>query len=400
MAGELVPQDDLPGDLVPASDLPSAAPARAAPSQRDVRLAEPKPKRVMWGDAGAAMNASDAYGEVTDLVNRGIYNAGGWVTDKASKVLSPEIAGALGFGTNVGLQGATTLLGMPAGNKMITPAVKAVGDAAMDYGRTNMWKALRPDKAARESGDAAAAVETLLKEGVNVSEGGVRKLTGMIDELDNALTAALAQAQATQNVSTIGVIRPIQEAIQKFSFRNNHAADSAAIRQELLNFFDNPHVQGALQIPVDTAQKIKRALYQEIGEDKFGKLGAAAVEGKKAVARGLNESLGRVSPEAAAANAQMKPLINARDLAEERVLANKNKMDVGLGWLAMHPWAIPGWLLDRSATARSLAGRAAYTTGEGVNAIAPSAGTVGGAAVMGVGAHELGSPPPPQKEKR
>jgi len=298
------------------------------------------------------------------------YKAGGKVTDVTG---SP----ALGAATNLGIQAVPMMLGGEVG-KLGAPAMQSMG-------RSLMSSALKPDKFARESGDAAKAIETLLQKGYNVTEGGVEKMTAAIDKLDEALDKAISTSKNA--VSTTSIIKPIKDAIAKFKDGLDHAENTKAIKAEVLKFFDHPEVQGAFQIPVQTAQKIKQAIYREAGDKAygFGQKPMAQLEGKKAIARGLNEGLGRAEPEAAAANREMGPLINARDLAQNRVMASANRDPLSFGVL-VDPAKGAAWLAQRNPFVQSVAGRGLYS---GAEAIPRTAGQVAGG-VLGM---EEGQPP-------
>lgn len=396
MAGELVPQDDLPGDIVPASDLPSAAPAKAAASQRDVRLAEPQPKtgvggfieRNDWlGHVFPPLRAGPTLQKGMDWLDKSIYDAGGAVTDTAAGAgLSPQTSAALGFGTNVGLQLMPVGMGGGAAGAVARPSL-------MQHGRELMQSALKPNKSARDSGDAARAIEYMLERGENVSAGSVEGLTRHIDDLEQWVNASIQRSgQGGASVDTTRMLVPVAEALQRFRYGLEHAADARSIRGEVLKFFDHPEVQGAFNIPVELAQRIKQGIYRELGDAAYGTgvKPLAEREGKKAIARGLKEGIEDVVPEAASTNRVMGQAINARDLIQDRLSVAANRNPMGLGILASPSHWLP-WLADRSEMAKSLLARIAYSG-------APAEG-VGAAAGGAVGAH-MGSAPPPKKEKR
>src|SRR3990167_3857640 len=107
------------------------------------------------------------------------YKAGGAVTDFTG---SPE----LGAAANFGIQALPSILS--------GTAVKSASESILKpAGRWVMRKAINPSKAANLSGDAAKAAETFLKEGKNVTPGGiskfseeVKKLAGDVDDIVNA----------------------------------------------------------------------------------------------------------------------------------------------------------------------------------------------------------------------
>jgi hypothetical protein len=181
-------------------------------------------------------------------------------------------------------------------------------------------------------------------------------------------------------VNVISAVRPIKDAIAKFKDGLDQASNKAAIWGEVRKFFTHPEVQGMLDIPAELAQRIKRAIYTEVGDKGygFGVKPMAEREGKKAIGRGLNEGISRVSPEAAAINAEMSPLINARDLAQDRVLTAMNKQALGIGIL--NPKTLLLHMADRSELAKSLLARFLYS------GVAPNATAVGAGTGAGIGA--------------
>lgn len=387
--GQPVPADDLPTGVVPASDLPgsTASAASAAP----VTPTEPSAFRKGVDTANAVLPYMTPWGmaakgaeEVQKVVSKGAYNMGGAVTDSLasgkSSILNPygipvphEYAAAAGGLTNFALEAIPAFLGGPAA-KASTPAVIEKGGKAL--GERWMQQALQPSRAARESGDAEKAMGHLLTADTNqMSKGGVQRLTAEIDKLDEAVDAAIKRAP---NAETVAVLTEQRKSIEKFKDGLEHATTSEAIQAEVNKFFSHPNVQGMLQIPAETAQAMKRAIGKEINwgkaplESKTPEV-VGKEEGKRAVVRGLNEGIAGVSPEVAAINKEMAPRIKARDLVEDRMGSHGNKMDVGLGYLAAHPWLIPAWLAERSPYFGALRARAAYQ-----NQIPGAAGTTAG----------------------
>lgn len=367
--GAPVPASDLPSGLVPASDMPEDAGApKTAPSHVPA-----SPRGILRSALHSARYAlpvvgpAEAMRDASDAADKLAYRAGEGATDVATGLgASPQTAAKFGVGANMAVGAIPAFVGGEAG-KLASPQVA-------NLGRRLMSSALKPDKFARESGDAGRAIQTLLDKGFNVTEGGVQKMTAMIDELDAQLTQAIANSPA--KVSTISIVKPVKDALDRFRYGLDHATDAKAIKAEMLKFFDHPEVQQAFQIPVQTAQAIKRGIYRELGDKAYG-IGLksdAQREGKKAVALGLREGIERAEPSAAGINKEMGDLVNARDITQNRVLVAGNKNPVGLGWL--NPREMIPWMLDRSELAKSLAARGLYS---GREAIPASAGRALGA---------------------
>jgi hypothetical protein len=273
-------------------------------------------------------------------MDRGIYEAGGKVTDVLSNAgMPPPVAALGGTAANLGLQGASAMLGGGAGAK----AAPMLGNMAKE----TMYKALKPGKVAALAGDADKAVSTLLDQAVNVTKGGVDKLTSKIDKLYEEVDEISKNSK--NEVSTLSVVKSVKEAIQKFRYGLDHAENEADIRKEMLKFFNHPEVQNQMKIPVPIAQAIRRATDKEVGHAGYqlGTKAAGEKEGKMAVAGGLREGLGRAEPEIAKKNAEMSDLINARKLANERVTTARGNQELGLGAL-VDPRKWPLWLAQRN----------------------------------------------------
>lgn len=300
---------------------------------------------------GAAVKAGS-------LLDKGAYNLGGAVTDKASELgASPEVAGALGYASNVATQAAVPAVAQRVGAKLMSPVLR-------EGAKSLMWSALKPDKFSRQSGKAERAVQTLLDEGANVTHGGVAKLNDKIDDLDDLLTQAINNSSF--NGRKVDALKHIRRVLAEYRLAPNSPENLAAIRKVAEEFFDNPMLRGAEEIPVQLAQKMKRAYYKMLGDRSYGAQlrPAAERDATKAVAEGLKDIVEKGAPEAATLNAQLSPLINARNLAQARVLSSANKNPIGLGMIAANPKAMIPWLADRSELAKSLAARALYDGSE------------------------------------
>lgn len=342
-----VPLDDLPANLVPAGDLPGAP---------DIK---PRidPSTIVEPDAGQrrmGIRKNRIKDNSTLLkAGKGFLNLGEDVGRETSATLadyglSPGAANMGGF-----LADAGTYFLPVAGSGQ---ALKAVVKPLAETGAAKlMWSALKPGKAARESGDAAKAVRTLLDEGVNVTEGGVKTLTDKIDKLDDALSAAIQGSSATLQKSD--VLMSLRDVIREYKQGTLTSGNLDKIRDVGRELMNHPLLRGVADIPVQLAQTMKRANYRELGDKAFG-IGlrpSAERDALKAVTRSLKEGVEAGVPEAAAINAEMSPLINARDMALDRVLVSMNKQPLGIGIL--NPATLIAHLADRSELFKSILAR-------------------------------------------
>jgi hypothetical protein len=310
---------------------------------------------------------------VSDLMDKAAYNAGGYVTDKASILgASPETAALLGYGTNVATQAIPSIIG----GKAIEAASKP---AAQGVGRWLMQKAVHPSKESLMTGKAQKAIETFLTEGRNVTSGGMGAMADEVGKLstkvDDVINAAQSQGKA---VSIASILSPVANAkAGHWGKQYNNADDIAAINKTLTDFLTDPRIAGKSSIPIREAQDIKSATYKALGEKVYGKdVLPASVAGQKAGIQGMKEGIERAAPEVIPMNQRMSKLLNAIEVAEPGILMSGNKNVGGLAYLAENPFAAGGFMLDRSDLVKSILARLAYT---GV----PNAANVGTASILG-----------------
>lgn len=284
-------------------------------------------------------------GAVTD---RAAYNAGGAVTDALAPYVPPEVAGGAGYATNV----ATQTVPMVVGNML----GKAVQPAMQQGGRELMQSALKPTIADLRKGNAAKAIDTLLEEGINPTQGGLDKLRSQIAVLDDQVANTIANSSATVNKGDVGT--RLLDAYNKFRMQVNPTSDVNAIKQAWLEFKNHPSLPTE-DIPVQVAQAMKQATYRSLGDKPYGELAGASQEAQKALARGLKEEISAAVPEVAGLNKKEGELLNAAKIVERRVLMDSNKNPLGLGVLNPTMW--PLWLWDRSPLAKSLTARMLYS---------------------------------------
>jgi hypothetical protein len=253
---------------------------------------------------------------------------------------------------------------------MLEPAAQATG-------KSMMWRALKPAKAARMNGDAEKAVQTLLDEGVNVTKGGVESLTGRIDELDDALDAAIKGS--TARLQKTDALKGLKDVIKEYKAGTMAAESLDDVRRVARNLIEHPLLRGKTDMSVQAAQAMKRQNYKELGDAAYGTglKPSAERDALKAVTRSLKEGIERGTPEAGAINAEMSPLINARDLAQDRTLVAGNRDLLGIS--TMNPKTMLLSLADRSQLLKSLLARFLYS------GVAPAVAPVGAATGGGIG---------------
>lgn len=300
------------------------------------------------------------------------YGAGGMATDYATEAgASPETAAKIGYGTNVITQAIPSILTGNIFQSASTPAFQAGG-------RSIMRSALKPSSGEMLSGQGNKAVETLLKEGINVTPGGAKVLAEKITGLSDEVSTLIKQAeQAGVTVSKIEAAKRAQDAITKFRAQVNPGADVNAIKASIEQFMKHPDLKALKDIPIELAQKMKSGTYSILGSKAYGEVGSASTEAQKAIARGLKEEIEKAVPAVAGKNAKQAELLNALELVGKRAAVSGNKNPIGLGALAENPAAATAFALDRSELVKSILGRLLYSGGPSVLRDTTRAGTAG-----------------------
>lgn len=329
-------------------DAPVAAPAD--------QTAPPAPKKnYQFGDP--IYDVGPAYGAATDAVEKGIYNAGGAVTDAATAMgASPDTAAKAGFATNVGLNAVPMVVGAPA---------RAITGAIQGTARDAMQSALKPTIAALRNGDAATAITTMLDNGINVTRAGVDTLRSKIGELNSEISQAIQNSPAMVNKWDVG--QGLKDLLKKFSSQVNPQADMDAIRKAWTEFREHPLLAGKSEMTVQDAQAMKQGTYKQLA-GKYGELGSADTEAQKTLARGLKDQIAAKVPDVGALNAQETDLIKTLGVTERRVLMDANKNPGGLAWLTTNPAKFAAFMADRSPLFKSIVARALNTSAEPVGA--------------------------------
>lgn len=285
--------------------------------------------------------------KVNQAIEHAAYDAGGKVTDATG---SPE----LGFAANVATQAIPAVLGGQGFSKVASPALQSGAKAVMQ-------SALKPTVADLKSGKAARAVDTLLEEGINPTQGGVAKLQKHIDEIGTQVDDLIANSTATINKADVG--SHLRSTWDSFKKQVNPQADLETIRKSWDAFKNHPMLAGKMDMPVQLAQDLKQGTYRQISK-KYGQMGSAEVEAQKGLARGLKEEVSKAVPEVAALNKTESELINALNVAERRALMEANKNPMGLSLLANNPASWAAFMADKSALFKSLLARTMYSGSE------------------------------------
>lgn len=261
--------------------------------------------------------------------------------------------GALQAGGQAALQGAATGIGnaISVGAAKVAPALM---QSALKPG-------LRATLGAIKSGDTPPVVQTLLKEGVNVTPGGIEKLNGIIGASNDAIKSALDALPSGTAINPLKVTSRLSDTAAKFANQVNPQADLAAISDVGQNFLA---AHGANDLTPQAAQALKVGTYAALKDKAYGQIGSAQIEGEKALARGLKEELANEAAKNGvdlnALNAQEGAAITARDAIAKRVAQVGNRDPAGLAWLAHSPVTFLMAISERSPVVKSLIARGLY----------------------------------------
>ncbi len=232
---------------------------------------------------------------------------------------------------------------------------------------------------------ADAVVQTMLEKGINVSKGGVEKLRGMIGDLQQHIDDTILTSTASINKARAA--SELRGVFDKFKFDVMDGRKSIeTIAQSWKDFTDHPLVKGKMDIPIQTAQEMKKQTYRSLeaaGAYERQTQSPARVESKQALARGLRKEIAAAEPRVADWNAEESKLIQALEPTERRVLQEMRNNPVGLSLLAHSPEAMMGFVGDRSSKFKSILARMLYAR-EGSNAMR-NTGAAGGVSLFEIG---------------
>jgi hypothetical protein len=225
----------------------------------------------------------------------------------------------------------------PIARAAIKAAPAGVGRAVL-LGKTPeaaYESAMKPSTTLSQA-DRAAMVKTGLENSIPVSKGGLEKIGGMIDDLNDKIKAEIA-ADPTRPVSTVRAVRNLDNVRARFANQVTPQPDLNEISQVQSNFLKNPKVapQGAGpspgSLPAADAQAMKSGTYRALGDKAYGELKGANIEAQKALARGLKDEIATQFPEISGLNAAESKLLDLQPVLEKAVNRISNHQIVGIG---------------------------------------------------------------------
>lgn len=259
-----------------------------------------------------------------------------------------------------------------------------VGGAMTRMAPHLMQSALKPGMKASlqavKSGEVPPVVNTMLKEGINVSPRGMDKLNVLLNATDEEIKDAIASV--TANVSPLKVTSRLSDTARTFGQQVNPVSDLNAVSKAGHEF-----LAAHPQLTVQEAQALKTGTYRQL-RGKFGELKSADVESQKALARGLKEEIADEVRNSLAGfkgqlgmkggididplNAREGALIAAREELARRLVVSGRRDPMGLSSLAIsHPATFLTALIDRSPAIKSMIARGMYVNAGNAVKVSP-----------------------------
>lgn len=290
--------------------------------------------------------------------------------------------------TEAGMQGGAQAIG-----GAVAPVLARAGSAVMQSAVKPGIKSTATALMKGVRGEDLPIVKTLLKEGVNVSPGGISKL----DRVISATNAEIKDAINTipGKVSPEAVATRTEKVASRLANQVDNESDVSAVQGVTRRFLaqDNTtkvaHV-GTKDVPsgvldasgrmvmraepvmgrvsrdltLPEAQSMKTGTYQSLKEKAYGELKGPEIEAQKALARGLKEEIEieakKSGVDLASKNAREGAAITAKEAVARRVAAAGNRDPISLAWLAAHPTTGLLFVMERSPAVKSMIARGLY----------------------------------------
>lgn len=361
-----------------ATDQQISAALKAIPQANAGRL----PKARTWADV-----AADALPMIGGALGSVAGGAGGTVAGMGVGAVPGAMIGAAS-GSAIG-ESARQLLNRARGAEAPQSATAAAQDLAMAVGENAaaegagqvlgagmkaaapwlMAKVLKPSLSVLEEYKTTAPrmAKLLLDEGVNVTEGGLAKLKGLLHANTAKIDAAVAAAPGV--IPKKEVAAELANTAARVAKQTNPTEGLKAIGDTAEEFLNHPVYTGDLTVP--EAHAMKKATYQKLG-NAYGEMKSASVEAEKALARGLKNAVADRTPGLAAMNAREAELMGAGEAVARRVATNTNADPVGILWASHDPAMFIAGLIQKQPVVRSMLANGMWANASRVAKVAPN----------------------------
>lgn len=331
--------------FIDPDEKPKSAPKKSSMSPLRGALTEAAlsaSKGMMGGGAMLGL-FGESQKQANQLLENAAYKAGGGVTDVLAGKVPPEVAGGLGYATNVGIQSIPTVLGSLLSSEAAAPTLNR-------WSHSLMQRALKPTKADVSSGRAERAIQTMLDEGVSASRGGMAKMRDTVTNLNDEVAGLIKGSTAT--VDRDKVAEKVLDVMEKY---RKHPTPNFATKP--IEAVWDDFMTHSAKIPIQKAQEMKQLGGADLGPGAWGKGLApdAQRDALKAIVRGLKDEIETAVPAVGPLNKRESDILNALRIVSNRLSVSENVNPIGLGIL--NPRTLPIWLWDRSPWALSLTAR-------------------------------------------
>lgn len=278
------------------------------------------------------------------------------------KPMASPMAAAAQIGRQAAIQGGSELAGqgLAKGVSLAAPIL--------------MQSAVKPAPAMLKDARTTAPklVQTLLDEGINVTEHGLSKLETLLGATNDVISDLVKNAPG--KVLPGDVAQRTVRVADRAMMQVNPTSDVQAVKDVATEFLNHPRfsspttpaaqalgapARAARPLSVAEAQTMKQGTYQKLA-GSYGELSSATKEAQKALARGLKEEIAREVPEISALNAREGDLIAGLEAVGRRVALSGNKDPIGFAWVAHRPMTFLTALMDRSPAVKSMLARGLY----------------------------------------
>ena len=214
-----------------------------------------------------------------------------------------------------------------------------------------MQSAVKPLTPDLMTGKAQRAIDTMLKEKILPTEGGMGALRGEASQINKDVSDLINKSTATIDKGSVaGRLQEVVSRIEKSSM--NPQSQLKTVENIYTEVMQNGLIPQ--NMPVSQAQQLKQGIYQML-KKKYGELGSDSIEAQKALARGLKEEIEKVVPEVVSKNARASELWNALNVAERRQLLDLNRNPLNMALLAHNPGSFAVYMADKSAPFKGIA---------------------------------------------
>jgi len=238
-------------------------------------------------------------------------------------ILGKEKKSVPSFGDIIGTALESTMFGF--GEKTTAKIAEKLSQPLINRATKLYQTALKPSSAIlKKSPDV---VQTALKEGVRVSEGGLNKVNGIMEdigeEIGKVIDTGVAEGKTIAKNSLLPYLDEMKEYLGNSLGGKELVKQVDDLSKKILKELPK-------NIPIQKAQQIKQ-ITQSLLSKYYNKLAPTEIEAKKQLTRGLKEEIANQVPEIRALNSRDSKLYGLEDALEAAVKRISNKNIIGLG---------------------------------------------------------------------